>query len=210
MLTLYIVASLALIVKPGPDMICMLATALSHGKARAATLMAGLVLGCWIWILLLTAGVASFFADHPAVMTAVQCAGVVYIGTLAVGAFREARADIRRGDAGTPDPAAARGWRLVRRGVFMSMSNPLTVLFFLAFLPDFAKGASSLPLALKTFLLGTLFCALVPLVYLPVIFAADALRTRLLGSPRASAGLKFVSAAMLSAVVVALACRIAR
>ena len=61
MLTTYIIGSLALIVKPGPDLTCTIATALSDGKARAATLMLGLVAGCWLWILLLTAGVASFF-----------------------------------------------------------------------------------------------------------------------------------------------------
>lgn len=43
MLTTYIIGSLALIVKPGPDLTCTIATALSDGKARAATLMLGLV-----------------------------------------------------------------------------------------------------------------------------------------------------------------------
>ena len=72
MLTTYIIGSLALIVKPGPDLTCTIATALSDGKARAATLMLGLVAGCWLWILLLTAGVASFFTAHPATMSAIQ------------------------------------------------------------------------------------------------------------------------------------------
>ena len=72
MLTTCIIGSLALIVKPGPDLTCTIATALSDGKARAATLMFGLVAGCLIWILLLTAGVVSFFTAHPTTMTAIQ------------------------------------------------------------------------------------------------------------------------------------------
>lgn len=40
MLTTYIIGSLALIVKPGPDLTCTIATALSDGKARAATVAA--------------------------------------------------------------------------------------------------------------------------------------------------------------------------
>ena len=36
MLTTYIIGSLALIVKPGPDLTCTIATALSDGKAKAA------------------------------------------------------------------------------------------------------------------------------------------------------------------------------
>ena len=55
MLVTYIIGSLALIVKPGPDLTCTIATALSDGKANAATLMFGLIAGCWMWVLLLMA-----------------------------------------------------------------------------------------------------------------------------------------------------------
>ncbi len=86
----------------------------------------------------------------------------------------------------------------------MSMSNPLTILFFLAFLPNFTHEGASLPPSVQTLLLGTLFCALVPFVYFPIIVAADALRTRLAGAPRAGAWLKLASALMLTAVVAVL------
>ena len=204
MLTTYIIGCLALIIKPGPDLMCTLATAIADGKVRAATLMAGLVLGCWFWILLLTAGVASFFTDHPAVMTAIQLAGVTYIGYLAFGSFREALAGFRQGGTDTLHPATAKGWRLVGRGVFMSMSNPLTILFFLAFLPNFTREGAALSPALQTFFLGTLFCALVPFIYFPIILAADFLRARLIGSSRATASLKLISALMLAAVALIL------
>ena len=208
MLTTYIIGSLALIVKPGPDLTCTIATALSDGKSRAATLMLGLIAGCWIWILLLTAGVASFFTDHPTVMTAIQIAGAAYIAYLAYSAFADA---IRSFRATSPDalrPATARGVRLFFRGIAMSMSNPLTILFFLAFLPSFTTSNSSLSPAVQTFLLGTLFCALVPFIYLPAIVAADFFRSRLVGSVKATAYLKLVSAVMLAAVVAVLAGKI--
>ena len=204
MFTTYIIGCLALIIKPGPDLMCTLATALSCGKVRASTLMAGLILGCWLWVLLLTAGVASIFIKYPAVMTAIQIVGIVYIGYLAFGAFKDAWTDFRRGNDGALNPASAKGWRLVVRGILMSMSNPLTILFFLAFLPNFTAGEAESSPAMQTFLLGTLFCALVPFIYMPIIFAADALRVRLLGSARAAACLKLASALMLTAVVVIL------
>ena len=208
MLTTYIIGSLALIVKPGPDLTCTIATALSDGKSRAATLMLGLVAGCWIWILLLTVGVASFFTAHPTVMTAIQIVGAAYIAYLAFGAFADA---IRSFRAASPDalrPATGRGLRLFLRGIAMSMSNPLTILFFLAFLPSFTTSSSSLSPAVQTLLLGTLFCALVPFVYLPVIVAADFFRARLVGSVTATACLKLISAIMLAAVVAVLAGKI--
>ena len=91
------------------------------------------------------------------------------------------------------------------RGVFMAMSNPLTILFFLAFLPNFTQADAAFPPAVQVLLLGTLFCALVPFVYLPFIFAADFFRSRLLGSAKATACLKLVSAILLAAVVAILA-----
>ena len=204
MLTTYIIGCVALIIKPGPDLMCTLATAISEGKVRASTLMAGLILGCWLWVLLLSVGVASFFTSHPAVMMAIQLVGIAYIGYLAFGSFREAWAGFRHGSEHALNPAAARGLRLVGRGVFMSMSNPLTILFFLAFLPNFTQEGVALPPAVQVLLLGTLFCALVPFIYFPIILAADFFRSRLLGSAKTTAGLKLVSALMLAAVALIL------
>jgi len=208
MLVTYIIGSLALIVKPGPDLTCTIATALSDGKTSAATLMLGLIAGCWIWVLLLTAGVASFFTAHPATMTAIQVAGAAYIAYLAYAAFADAIRSFRDSSPDALRPATARGMQLFLRGIAMSMSNPLTILFFLAFLPSFTTSSSSLSPAVQTLILGTLFCALVPFVYLPAIAAADFFRARLVGSTKATACLKLVSALMLAAVVAVLAARI--
>ena len=210
MLVTYIIGSLALIIKPGPDLTCTIATALADGKARATTLMIGLILGCWLWILILAAGVATIFTHHPAVMITIQILGTAYIAYLAACAFREAWVSFKSAEAGLTGGATARGWRLVGRGILMSMSNPLTILFFLAFLPNFTHEGASLPPSVQTLLLGTLFCALVPFVYLPFIFAADFFRTRLLGSAKATACLKLVSAILLTAVVAILACNVSK
>ena len=86
----------------------------------------------------------------------------------------------------------------------MSMSNPLTILFFLAFLPNFTQDGAALPPAVQVLLLGSLFCAIVPVIYLPIILAADFFRSRLIGSARAMASLKFISALMLVAVALVL------
>jgi len=210
MLITYVLGSLALIIKPGPDLMCLLATALSEGRVRALALMVGLIFGCWLWVLLLPLGVASFLFGHPAMMTAIQIVGVCYIGYLAVRSLQEAFVGFR-GTAGrvpgmpasARDPSAPKR-SFFRRGVAMAMSNPLTILFFLAFLPNFTRTESSLSPALQTFLLGTLFCVLVPVVHLPVIFAADAFRARLIGSARFAVGLKALSGILLLAVVAVL------
>ena len=204
MITTYIIGCIALIIKPGPDLMCVLATAISDGKTRASTLMAGLVFGCWLWIWLLAAGVASFFTSHPTVMTAIQLIGIAYISYLSFGSFKEAYAGFGQRGENALNPATAKGWRLVGRGVFMAMSNPLTILFFLAFLPNFTQQEFKLSPAVQVLFLGTLFCALVPFIYFPIILAADFFRARLLGSGKATACLKLVSALMLAAVALIL------
>ena len=143
-------------------------------------------------------------------MTVIQIVGVAYIGYLAFGSFREAWAGFRQRDGHALTPAAARGWRLVGRGIFMSMSNPLTILFFLAFLPNFTREDSACAPAVQVLLLGTLFCALVPFIYFPIILAADFFRSRLLGSAKATACLKLISALMLAGVAAILLLHLGR
>lgn len=211
----YIIASLALIVKPGPDLMFLFATALSEGRPRAFALMAGQILGCWLWILLLTAGAAAFFAGHPRLVSAVQILGVGYIAYIAFGTVREylserkPNRDRKQNGAGMPAEETAhmgkRGFFV--RGVLMAMANPLTILFFMAFLPTFTVSGSVQDTALRTFALGTLFCALVPLVDVPMILAVDFFRARLVESARTKSMLKLLSAAILWIVVALLAIR---
>lgn len=207
MTTAYILGCLALIMKPGPDMTCTLATAIAEGKARATAFMCGLILGCFLWIVLLSVGAASFFETHRAVTLSIQIAGAAYIAYLAFAAYREAYLGFRGEGEVALRPAGAVGWRLIGRGVCMAMSNPLTILFFLAFLPGFTESGN-LPPALGTLLLGALFCSLVPFVYMPIIFAADFFRAKFAESPKALATLKLASALMLTAVSALLALRL--
>ncbi|MBO7722042.1 MAG: LysE family translocator [Kiritimatiellae bacterium] len=204
-MTTYLIGCFALIIKPGPDLMCTIATALSEGRVKACTLMAGLVSGCWLWVVLLTLGVASFFASHLWVMISVQLAGMCYIAYLAFMSFREAVLLWRGPGGDAMEAAKAAGLALFRRGVVMSMSNPLTILFFLAFLPSFMHDEAALPPAAQTILLGSAFCAMVPFVYLPIILAADFFRSRLIGNARFMAGLKAFSGLILVWVVALLA-----
>lgn len=141
-LVTYLIGCIGLIIKPGPDLLCTISTALSHGRARACCLMAGLVVGCWIWILLLALGAAAFLEAHPLVMSAIRYGGMAYIGYLAVGCLAEAWNGFHAPKGFVLASPHEHGLRLVARGILMSMGNPLTIMFFLAFLPHFTSRAS--------------------------------------------------------------------
>lgn len=204
-LVTYLIGCVGLIIKPGPDLLCTVSTALSHGRARAICLMGGLVLGCWLWVVLLALGVAAFLQTHSLVMSIIRYGGMAYIGFLAYGSLAEALRGFRAPDGIAFASPHERGLRLVGRGVLMAMGNPLTIMFFLAFLPHFATQGSRVPPSVQVFLLGTLFCALVPVVYLPIVCAADALRAQLERRPRLAPAIKLVSGLLLVAVVALLA-----
>ena len=205
MLFTYLVGCVGLIIKPGPDLLCTVATALSHGRVRAICLMGGLVLGCWTWVVLLALGVSAFLQAHPIAMLCIRYGGMAYIGYLAFGCLVEARNGFRAPSGFSLSSPHERGIRLVGRGILMSMSNPLTIMFFLAFLPHFTSQDSGLSPSVQILMLGTLFCAIVPILYLPIICAADALKTMIESKPRFSPSIKLASGCLLAAVVVLLA-----
>lgn len=204
MLITYIIGSLGLIIKPGPDLICTLATALTHGRRRAICLMTGLIAGCWFWIVLLSLGAAAFLKAHAPVMSVIRYGGMTYIAYLAYGCFAEAWKGFAAEKGLALTSPSERGARLFVRGIVMAMSNPLTIIFFLAFLPHFTAENSRLAPSAQIFLLGTLFCLLVPFVYIPMICGANALKEALERRPKASPAIKLFSGLLLTLVVILL------
>lgn len=167
--------------------------------------MGGLVLGCWLWIVLLSLGVAAFLQSHSVVMHVIRYGGMCYIGYLAVGCLLEAVRGFRVPAGFVLASPHEHGLRLVGRGVLMAMSNPLTIMFFLAFLPHFMSQNMNVSPSVQILLLGTLFCLLVPFIYLPIICAADALKSMIERKPRFAPTIKLFSGLLLVAVVALLA-----
>lgn len=84
------------------------------------------------------------------------------------------------------------------------MSNPLTIMFFLAFLPAFVKEGAALCPAAQIAVLGAIFCALVPVFYSPMILAAGWVGEKFAANPKAKPRLKMVSAGVLVLVALVL------
>ena len=238
----FILASLALIAKPGPDAMFLLATTLERGRAAGLAAMCGLIAGCAAWIVLLACGVDAFFGAHPAVFQAVRAGGVMYILYLAAVTLREGWREIKGGPdvpasvrvaaamaaeaaesaegarprpeparvAAETGPSAARSagknvWQVFLRGIFMAMANPLTVFFFLSFLPRFVSRGGGTSAAAQTLFLGAVFCALVPLFDVPAVFAAGWLHAKAEGNSRLGPAVKIASGAILLAIAFLLA-----
>ncbi|MFD5290700.1 LysE family translocator [Streptomyces rochei] len=130
--------SLVIVVVPGPSVLFVVGRALSRGRRAALTTVAGNTLGAYLLVVAVALGVGSVVERSAVVFTALKLAGAAYLVHLGVRAWRE------RGRPGAEfaDGAAADGdrerWRTFRQGFAVGVTNPKTIVFFAAVLPQFA------------------------------------------------------------------------
>ncbi len=159
-LLLYALASLALAVIPGPTMLLALSNGIAGGMRRAGWGIAGASMGSSALIALVAFGMGSLLAASTWMFNAIRLAGVVYLVWLGVKLWRSNVADMRallvRDSAAPTGPL--QGHVALMRSLVVALSNPKTVLFFAAFLPQFVDIAR--PQGPQYLLLGTIFVAL--------------------------------------------------
>ena len=150
----FLVASILFIQVPGPSLLFTLGRALTVGRREALLSVLGNALGLQVQVVLVALGLGAVVAASASVYTVVKLAGAAYVVWLGVQAIRH-RADARL--ALGADAPVRRG-HPVRIGVTVGATNPKTIVFFVAFLPQFADPSG--PVALQTLLLGAVFAVL--------------------------------------------------
>ena len=102
-------------------------------------------------VALVAIGLGAVVAASATAYTVVKLLGAAYVVWLGVQAIRH-RADARLAMA---DAAPVRRGHPVRIGFTVGATNPKTIVFFVAFLPQFTDPGG--PIALQTMLLGLVF-----------------------------------------------------
>lgn len=139
-LLLFAVASLALAVTPGPDMLTILSRSITQGRAAGFATLAGVTTGCLVHITAAALGVSSVFLAVPVAYDALRYAGAAYLLYLAWGMVKPgARAALPVGGGGARvvGPNRAESWRLARHGFMTNALNPKVALFYVALFPQF-------------------------------------------------------------------------
>ena len=150
-LLLFLGASLALNLTPGPDMLYVLARGSGEGTRAGVVSALGIATGTLVHLALVALGLASLLAAVPIAFDVVRYAGAAYLIFLGVRAlFGRSGANEQREvrEATLPE--------IFRQGVITNILNPKVALFFAAFLPQFADPARG-PVALQLIMLGLLF-----------------------------------------------------
>ena len=148
--TLLIVAlaSLALVVIPGPAVIYILTRSVSQGRNAGLVSAIGVNLGSSIHVLAAVAGLTVILANSAAAYTVVKWAGVGYLAWIGVRTLMKDDADFSQPQL---EPTALR--KVFIQGVLVNMLNPKVAIFFLAFLPQFVD-ADSPHATIQTLVLG--------------------------------------------------------
>lgn len=152
-LALFMVASLALYISPGPDVFFIISKALGGGFRQGLLASIGVNLGITVHMLAAALGLAALVAATPVLLDAITWLGAAYLAYLGIRMLLNARGASTLKAA--PAPVTSAG-RTIREGLFVNLLNPKISLFFLAFLPQFADPALG-SVSAQVFLFGALF-----------------------------------------------------
>ncbi len=156
----FVVASILFIQVPGPSLLFTIGRALTVGRRDALLSVVGNGLGLMVQVFLVAVGLGAVVAASASAYTAIKLVGagyVVYLGVQAIRHRKDARLALER--AADDLPIRSTALASVRTGLVVGATNPKTIVFFVAFLPQFTDGSSgSAGLALAV--LGLVFGAM--------------------------------------------------
>jgi homoserine/homoserine lactone efflux protein len=130
----FLLITLILVPTPGPIVTLIISTGAMRGTRAALITVAGSTLGNAILIGAIALGLNVVIRYTEAIFEVLRWAGAAYLIWLGIQAWRH---------AGKPAEALAVPSRGVyfRRGLMVALSNPKTIAFFTAFLPQFVDPA---------------------------------------------------------------------
>lgn len=149
----FLVASFLFIQVPGPSLLFAIGRALTVGRRDALLSVVGNAVGMIAQAALLAVGLGTLVATSATAFTVVKFIGAAYVIYLGVQAIRH------RKDASlamTTTQPTTRDQHPVRTGFTVGATNPKTMVFFAAFLPQFVDPSRG-HAVLWTVLLGVVF-----------------------------------------------------
>jgi len=196
---LFLAASTALILVPGPAQALVLARTLSAGPRAGALTAVGLNVGTLFHSLAAALGLSAVLATSALAFAAVQYAGAAYLIWLGIRALAA-----RSGPAAAAPAAPASARTTFGQAVATGILNPKVALFFLAFLPQFVDAGRG-PVLAQFLLLGASMALLDTLYEITLVRIIHGMRARYLRSERLRAWQNRVSGVVLLGLGVRLA-----
>lgn len=181
----FIVAAIVIIAIPGPSVLFVIGRALVVGRRGALLSVLGNAAGVALQIVAVAAGLGVIVAQSVILLTVLKVVGAGVLIWLGIQAIRHRRA------ASTADVAAVstRPARLLRESFLVGISNPKTIVFFVAALPQFVVPTAGNPV-LQMLELGAIFLVLGVAGDSVYALAAGAARDWFATDPRRLSGMR--------------------
>lgn len=145
-------ASAVLIAVPGPSVLFVIGRSLALGWKGGVLTVLGNACGQFLQVAAVALGIGIVVAQSVVLFSVVKFAGAAYLIYLGIQAIRHRR----NHDVSTKAASLASPWRLVGQGAVVGATNPKSVVFFVAVLPQFVDYPSgAIPLQLG--ILGAVF-----------------------------------------------------
>ncbi len=141
----FIVASAALIAVPGPNVAVIVANSVRHGISYGLVTVSGTSAAMVLQLSITVAGLSGLLALAAHGFEFLRWAGVAYLLYLGVMAWRAPAANLSAVQAQDITPQ-----QMFLQGYVVSLTNPKTLLFYAAFLPQFVPTDGEPTLALAT------------------------------------------------------------
>jgi homoserine/homoserine lactone efflux protein len=132
----FVLAASVLILIPGPNVTLIVANSLTYGARFAFTTIAGTTLAQIVQLSLTVAGMTAAMSAMAGWFDWLRWLGVAYLFCLGIRMWRSAPERMVDGAA-----SSRRAGRLFWQGFLVSLTNPKTLLFYAAFLPQFVNPA---------------------------------------------------------------------
>lgn len=132
----FLALSFGLIIVPGPNVLVIVSTSITHGAKRGLQTVAGTSLAMAIQLTIVAIGTVWFVQLISDGLHYLKWIGVAYLLYLGLSQLKTA---IRSKKPETQITASAS----FTRGFLVSLTNPKTLLFFSAFFPQFVTAAAS-------------------------------------------------------------------
>jgi threonine/homoserine/homoserine lactone efflux protein len=174
----FVATTLVFVVIPGPSVLFVIGRALSLGRAGALLSVLGNACGFLVQIAAIALGLGAIIERSIVLFTGIKIVGALFLVYLGVQAIRHRKQPINRDAV----PAVGR-WRSLGEGAVVGVSNPKSIVFFLAVLPQFVTvSIGSVELQLIT--LGAVFAVMAVATDSVWAIGASAARTWFARSPK--------------------------
>jgi threonine/homoserine/homoserine lactone efflux protein len=140
----FVLASFVIIVIPGPSVLFVIGRSLTLGRRAGLLSALGNEAGVVPVVFAVAFGVGAIVSASIVVFTIIKIAGACYLAFLGIQAIRHRKDNLAKVTEAQP-PSTSAG-RLFLQGFIVGVTNPKSLVFFVAVLPQFVnRGAGAIP-----------------------------------------------------------------